>query len=445
MPALLLVRDDLALDDADLVSYASSVGALAVVRAPPVPPVLDEDAVAAWVDDARRALDAELDRATLDAVERMRDGASFGVLGTVGVPMELALGMGRALSLLGWGGGVLPVAPGEGLDGVRRALRARAADEARDREGAPLARATRDAYAADWRAWAAYCQRRGVEPLPVEWSAVNEWLVESRRLKSSTLRRRVAALSVVAQRGGPAHLVGRPGPLAQAADDARPPASTRNVLAHLARESAPTAREKRAAPILARHLRQMVDGLGDDAAGRRDRALLLLGWFGCLRPSEIAAARWSDLSWKEHSVVVHLAGLTKTDADGRRGEWVELPAGMEEGTCPLRALRAWRDALGAVDESAPILRAVDKGGRVGRPLSRHAVAARIATLAERAGLGHLGCSGHSLRRGAVTEAVGAGVAEVLVRGQSRHRSAEVFSRYVAREALPGRVATAGLL
>lgn len=313
-----------------------------------------------------------------------------------------------------------------------------------------LSDASRRAYASDWSAWAAWCAARELEPLPLEWGRVNEWLSDADEagLRLNTLRRRVASLSVVAQLGGPEHLEhGERGAAAMHPDDARPPESTLNVLHNVARLHAERGDrvEARAEPMLARQLREVVGALGRTPADLRDRVLLLVGWFGCLRPSELAHARWSALSWKPGSAVLRL-GATKTDQGGARDEWVELPMGLTPDTDPLRALREWRELLElrGVADDGPILRAVDRGGRVGAPLSRQAVADRIRACARRAGLGHVGYSGHSLRRGAVTEAVGAGVPAALVRAQSRHRSVEVFERYVDKAALPNRVPTAGL-
>lgn len=335
---------------------------------------------------------------------------------------------------------------------LRQALerRQRASSDARRMEGRPLSPATRAAYASDWAAWSKWCGQIDASTLPLDWSLVDEWLVDAHAsgARISTLRRRVASLSVVAQLGGPSHLDGAPGPMAASVEAARPGQATRNVLQNLAREQArePGRAEHRAVPLLARHLRAMASALGHSSQDRRDRALLLVGWFGCLRPGELAAVRWDHLQWKESSAVLRL-GASKTDQEGSAREWVELPAGLTPETDPLRALREWREALGwrGLDDGGPILRAVKKGQHVtSDALSRHAVAARIRAVAEMAGLGHMGFSGHSLRRGAVTESVGAGVPAALVRAQSRHRSVEVFERYVDRSALPNRVPTAGL-
>jgi integrase len=119
---------------------------------------------------------------------------------------------------------------------------------------------------------------------------------------------------------------------------------------------------------------------------------------------------------------------SKTDQEGERQK-IGVPRGKHAATCPVRALTAWLDVLGA--EDGPIFRAVDKLHRV-RPtrLSDRDVARIIKRAAARAGLNPTRYAGHSLRAGLATSAAIAGVEERPIMAQTRHKSVTVGRRYI---------------
>ena len=96
-------------------------------------------------------------------------------------------------------------------------------------------------------------------------------------------------------------------------------------------------------------------------AGRRDRALLLLGFAGGFRRSELAALDVEDVLPTDDGLVVKLR-RSKTDPEGK-GRDVGIPYGSTPSTCPVRALTAWKTAAG-ISEGA-LFRGVDRHGRVG--------------------------------------------------------------------------------
>jgi integrase len=87
----------------------------------------------------------------------------------------------------------------------------------------------------------------------------------------------------------------------------------------------------------------------DDLRGRRDRALLLVGWAAALRRSELVALEVADLSFELEGVVLTIR-RSKTDRDGA-GAAVAVPFGEEVATCPVAALRRWL-AAAAIDTAA---------------------------------------------------------------------------------------------
>jgi len=172
----------------------------------------------------------------------------------------------------------------------------------------------------------------------------------------------------------------------------------------------------------------------DTLAGKRDAALLLIGFAGAFRRSELSALNVNDISrqtarnGRDH-VVINVR-RSKTDQDGQ-GAIKAIPAG--KGTmCPVTALRDYLSAAGITDGA--IFRRVTKGNTlIDDRLSGKAIAAIIKRCAKRAGLSDtLDFSGHSLRSGFVTSAINAGANERQIANQTGHRSVVVLRGYIQR-------------
>lgn len=145
----------------------------------------------------------------------------------------------------------------------------------------------------------------------------------------------------------------------------------------------------------------------------RDRALLLMGFFGAFRRSELANLTLADITRVPQGLIVRLA-RSKTDQEGR-GRTVAIPLGKKQLTCAVGAWEAWwRDleASGAaVDPDTPAFRAVNRHGGIGdTPLAGQAISTALRTRAKAAGLSFADdVTGHSVRRGFVTSAAEAKV------------------------------------
>lgn len=168
-------------------------------------------------------------------------------------------------------------------------------------------------------------------------------------------------------------------------------------------------------------------------AGVRDRALLLLGFTGALRRSELAAARVCDLEDHENGMILKIP-RSKTDREGR-GDVVVLPRAPIPEHCPVTALMAWLEAaqLSRAD-AGPLLRPVSKANRaLNRHLSPASVNVLVQEAAERAGLDTERISAHSLRAGFVTHAFRRGASDRAIAKQTRHRSLDSVDDYVRLE------------
>jgi integrase len=122
-----------------------------------------------------------------------------------------------------------------------------------------------------------------------------------------------------------------------------------------------------------------------DAAliGTRDRALILLGFAGAFRRSELVALEIEDCHFGTDGLTVTIR-RSKTDQEGA-GRKIGIPYGADPQTCPVRNVQIWTSVAGITD--GPLLRAVDRHGKVqASRLGGVSVARIVKKLAERAGL-----------------------------------------------------------
>ncbi|MBT3787093.1 MAG: tyrosine-type recombinase/integrase [Alphaproteobacteria bacterium] len=180
------------------------------------------------------------------------------------------------------------------------------------------------------------------------------------------------------------------------------------------------------APVLKADVVAMVVGLGAGLKDIRDKALLLIGFSGGFRRSEIVGLKCTDIEWKQEGIVLTLR-RSKCDQEGR-GRKVAVPYATGN-TCPVKALRAWLDAV-RIDQG-PVFRAVDRHGNVSAShLSPEVVALVVKERATAVGMDASRFSGHSLRAGLVTSAANAGVDTWKIRRQTGHASEATLQKYI---------------
>jgi integrase len=184
----------------------------------------------------------------------------------------------------------------------------------------------------------------------------------------------------------------------------------------------------------------MVATAPNKLAGLRDRALLLIGFGGALRRSELVALDVADIEETETGLLVTIRH-SKTDQEGE-GATIAIARG--DVACPVKALRAWLDASGI--QAGPIFRPIDKAGTVrSSRLTDRSVANIVKTYAGRAGFDASIFSGHSLRAGFLTSAAGKGASIFKMMDVSRHKSVDTLRGYVRDAELFKDHAGAGLL
>lgn len=184
--------------------------------------------------------------------------------------------------------------------------------------------------------------------------------------------------------------------------------------------------QRQAAPLLREDLLTVVDALPESLIGVRDRALLLVGFAGGFRRSELVGLDVADVAFVPDGLLITLR-RSKTDQEGM-GRKVGIPYGRTRA-CPVKALRAWLDRAEVL--TGPLFRSVSKGGQVGsRALTDQNVNLVLRKCAARVGLSCERLSGHSLRAGLVTSAAKLGVSSWKIRQQTGHRSEAMLMRYI---------------
>lgn len=187
--------------------------------------------------------------------------------------------------------------------------------------------------------------------------------------------------------------------------------------------------QQQAKPLLRDDLFAILDQMGTSIADQRDRALLLLGFAGSFRRSELTGLMVEDLTPVRQGLAVTLR-RSKTDQDGA-GRQIGIPHGRTRH-CPVAAVETWLTTAGIT--AGAMFRPVSRHGHLSsHPLTGDAVSAILRRQLAAVGINPEGYSGHSLRAGFATSAAQAGVATHKIRAQTGHASDAMLSRYI-REA-----------
>lgn len=184
--------------------------------------------------------------------------------------------------------------------------------------------------------------------------------------------------------------------------------------------------QRRVAPLRIEHLSALTSILGSSTRDIRDRAVLLVGFAGAFRRSELTAIQCNWVTRTEHGLLIALR-KTKTDQESK-GRCVVIPL-VGGRICPVAALEAWLEVSGITDGA--LFRRVTKSGKVlAKGLSANTVATIVKRRAAQIGLEPTILSGHSLRAGFATSAAVAGLPVWRIKHQTGHVSDEVLGAYI---------------
>lgn len=275
------------------------------------------------------------------------------------------------------------------------------------------------AYQSDWRQFEAWCQRLSLASLPADPETVAMFVASQADdgRNPSTLDRRLAAIRLV-------HLgAGHPSP--------HNALKVVEVMRGIRRNWAQPPVKKTAA--LDDDVKKMADAVDlESRKGLRDRALLLMGFAGAFRRSELVALNTWNLETRDEGIKVTIE-QSKTDQEAQ-GQVIAILKQPDSAYCPIQALKDWVTV--AEIERGALFRRMFRYDKVGKQrLTAQSVALVIKELAFRVGLDPASYAGHSLRSGFLTSAAKNRASVFKMADHSRHKSLDVLREYVRAEEL----------
>ena len=275
------------------------------------------------------------------------------------------------------------------------------------------------AYKSDFKDFGAFCSRHGLNSLPTEPKIVSLYLTHlSKNSKFSTLRRRLVSISMVHKLKG--HYL-----------DTKHPIIVENLMG-IRRVKGSIQKGKK--PILINHLKLIINSINEqnsnDIKKLRDKALILIGFGGGFRRSELTSIDYEDLEFVPEGLKI-IVRKSKTDQFGE-GMIKGLPYFNDKNYCPVINLRKWLEISSI--KSGPVFRRFSKGSVLtDKRLTDQSVVLLIKEYLRIAGIENKNFSGHSLRSGFATVAADSGADERSIMAMTGHKTSQMVRRYI-REA-----------
>ena len=259
------------------------------------------------------------------------------------------------------------------------------------------------AYKADYKDFALFCIKHGFKSMPTDPKVVCLYLTHlSQTSKFSTLKRRLASLSVVHKLSG--HYI-----------DTKHPMITENLMG-IKRVKGSYQKPKK--PILINDLKSIINVIDKDKNEKKrskNRALILIGFAGGFRRSELVAILFEDIDFVPEGVKIFIK-RSKTDQSGE-GMTKGIPYFSNQNYCPVISLKNWL-------EKSEI-----KSGKI-FDMSDKSVALTVKKYTAIAGLDSNKYSGHSLRSGFATSVAELGAEERSIMAMTGHKTTQMVRRYI---------------
>ena len=259
------------------------------------------------------------------------------------------------------------------------------------------------AYKADYKDFTGFCIKNGFKPMPSEPKVISLYLTYlSKSCKFSTLKRRLASISVIHRLSGQYI-------------DTKHPMITENLMG-IKRIMGSYQKAKK--PILINDLKLIVDVIDKDRNEEnrfKNKALMLVGFSGGFRRSELVAIDYEDLDFVPEGVKIFVK-RSKTDQSGE-GMTKGIPYFSNSNYCPVISLKNWLEKLEI------------KSGKI-FDMSDKSVALTIKKYTGLAGLDSDKYSGHSLRSGFATSTAELGAEERSIMAMTGHKTTQMVRRYI---------------
>ena len=275
---------------------------------------------------------------------------------------------------------------------------------------------TMRAYKSDFKDFGAFCVKHGLNSLPTEPKIVSLYLTHlSKNSKISTLRRRLVSISMVHKLKG--HYL-----------DTKHPIIVENLMG-IRRVKGSIQKGKK--PLLINHLKLIIKVILQEKIEQiikfRDIAIVLIGFGGGFRRSEIISIDYEDLEFVTEGLKITLK-KSKTDQFGE-GMIKGLPYLENELYCPVHNLKKWLHISNI--KSGPIFRRFIKGSKIStNRLTDQSIALLIKKYLKLADIENANYSGHSLRSGFATVAAESGADERSIMAMTGHKTTQMVRRYI---------------
>ena len=275
------------------------------------------------------------------------------------------------------------------------------------------------AYKSDFKDFEGFCVKHGFESLPTEPKIVSLYLTYlSKTSKISTLRRRLVSISMVHRLKG-LYL------------DTKHPIIIENLMG-IKRVKGTIQKGKK--PILINHLKSIINVINEqkiaDIKKLRDKSIILVGFAGGFRRTELISIDYEDLEFVEEGLKI-LLRKSKTDQVGE-GMIKGLPYFTNENYCPVLNLKKWLEI--SKIKTGPIFKRFSKGSFLTeKRLTDQSVVLLIKEYLKLAGIENKNFAGHSLRSGFATVAAESGADERSIMSMTGHKTTQMVRRYI-REA-----------
>ena len=273
------------------------------------------------------------------------------------------------------------------------------------------------AYKSDFNDFELFCVKNGFKSLPSEPTIVSLYLtyLSTKNIKISTLKRRLVSIGVIHKLKG--HYL-----------DSKHPSIIENLMG-IKRRKGSIQRGKK--PLLISILKRIINVIdeqkNEEIKKLRDRSILLIGFSGGFRRSEIISLNYDDLNFVNEGLKITLI-KSKTDQFSE-GSIKGLPYFKNSEYCPVISIQNWLRI--SKIKSGALFRRFSKGSKISENrLTDQTVALIIKEYLELAGIDSKNYSGHSLRSGFATSAAESGADERSIMAMTGHKSTEMVRRYI---------------
>jgi site-specific recombinase XerD len=258
------------------------------------------------------------------------------------------------------------------------------------------------AYKSDYNDFAAFCTKHGMQYMPSEPKIVSLYLTHlSKKSKFSTLKRRLASINVMHRYKG--HYL-----------DTKHPIIVENLMG-IKRQIGVHQKAKK--PLLFNEIKQLIKAINESSASKykklRDKSVILIGFSGGFRRSELVAITRDDIEFVKEGVKIFVK-KSKSDQSGE-GMVKAIPSFKYVEYCPVDHLKNWM---------------FENKDKIIFPISDKNVALIIKKHALIAGLDYEKYAGHSLRSGFATTTAELGASERNIMAMTGHKSVDMVRRYI---------------